>query len=416
MTNAPKVLYIQIAHGFSVEFRVFDRYTQCAGSKLVPHVLYNAYDSECDAAPRFQALGTRQEAPCTLYAMDFGWRLLEPKQSTWDKCKNRVRFFAASVVSAVRAAREINPDVVISSQQHWDCFVATEIAKRLRIPQIIHLHYTIGDYLRPFVLKRLRTADQIITVSKFIGKEALRHGVAPERVRTILNTVEQTPPVQQLREQLRHELGVPQGGFLLGNVARLDPQKGQEDILRAFALVLKQFPQTRLALVGSPTPWHPGYQTTLETLAMSLGVAEQTIFTGFRRDVPELLSAMDIFLHPSRREPFGQATAEASQAGLPVVAYAEGGTEEIVAHGVTGLLPPPKSGAQGLADAVQTLLSNAEMRESLGRAGRERMANPPFTPESGAEAFVQVVHDVIQRRPPFRPDRSAPTVQKGLMQ
>ncbi|MBC8140087.1 MAG: glycosyltransferase family 4 protein [Armatimonadetes bacterium] len=399
MNLSPIVLYVQIAHGFSVEFRTFERITRFAGSAITPHILYNAYDSTLDETPRFDALATRQGAPCAIHPLDFGWRLLEPRQSVWNRYTNRARFAVAALASAVRMARGINPDVVVSSQQHWDCYVATVIAKRLRIPHILHLHYTVGDYLRPTVLKRLRTADQIITVSEFIRGEALRHGVAPDKVRAILNTVDPVvPPPPGTRERLRRELGVPEGGFLLGNISRLDPQKGQADILTAFTTVLKQFPETRLALVGSETPWHPGYQRMLETLARTLGVAEQTVFTGFRRDVPELLAAMDVFLHPSRHEPFGQATAEASQAGLPVVAYAEGGTQEVVTHSETGLLPPPESGAFGLADAIATLLSDRAMRESFGRAGRERMANAPFAPVSGAEAFVETVCKVIGRQ------------------
>lgn len=399
MTDAPRVLYVQIAHGFSAEFRIFERFTQFAGSTLTPHVLYNAYDAKRDGSPRFAALTTRQDAPCRVHALDFGWRLLEPKQNVLSRYTNQARFVLSSLLSAVRIARRIQPDVVVSSQQHWDCYAATVIARRLRIPHIIHLHYTIGEYLRAFVLARLRTADRVITISEFIRSEALRHGVASERVHTIINPVDPvSSPPPGTRERLRRELGVPDSGFLLGNIARLDPQKGQEDVLKAFASVLQRFPETRLVIVGSETPWHPGYQKTLEALAANLGVAEQTIFTGFRRDVPELLAAMDVFLHPSRHEPFGQATAEASQAGLPVVAYAEGGAQEIVLHGETGLLAAPETGVTGLADAISSLLGDKARRETLGRAGRERMARIPFAPEAGAKAFVQVVRETIKRQ------------------
>ena len=187
------------------------------------------------------------------------------------------------------------------------------------------VYYTVGDYLRPSVLNRLRTCDQVIANSDFIRGEALRHGVAPERVRTILKPVDPaTPPVPQTRARIRAEFGVSDTGFLLGNIARLDPQKGQEDILRSFARIAPRFPEARLVIAGSETPWHVGYMRVLTDLATSLGVADKTVFAGFRRDVSDLLAGMDVFLHPSRHEPFGQATAEASQAGLPVVAYAEG--------------------------------------------------------------------------------------------
>ena len=398
MSDAPKVLYIQIAHAFSAEFRIFERFTQFAGSALQSHVLYNAWNPEKDATARFEALRHRQEAPFDLHSLDFGWRPLHPTPPRMQRYANQIRFIRA-FLPALRVAKAIRPDVVISCQQFWDCSIATFLAKFLHIPQIIHLHYTVGDYLRAPVLSRLRTCDQVITISDFIRQEALRGGVSETRIRTIINPVDPvTPPPPGTRERVRAELGIAPDEFLLGNIARLDPQKGQEDILHAFARVLSDFHTARLVIVGSETPWHVGYGKKLEALAASLGVSERVIFAGFRRDVPDLLAAMDVFLHPSRFEAFGQATAEASQAGLPVVAYAEGGAKEIVAHGITGLLPLPEAGPAGLAEATLQLLANPQQREAFGNAGRERMANPPFAPEAGAEAFVQAIQSVCRKQ------------------
>ena len=69
---APKLLYVQIVHAFSAEFRIFERFTQFAGNALCPHVLHNAYNQEADGTPRFNALTRRPDAPCAVHSLDFG--------------------------------------------------------------------------------------------------------------------------------------------------------------------------------------------------------------------------------------------------------------------------------------------------------------------------------------------------------
>ena len=93
---------------------------------------------------------------------------------------------------------------------------------------------------------------------------------------------------------------------------------------------------------------------------------------GFRRDVPDLMQAIDVMCLPSRREPFGLVYVEAALSGKPVIACDAGGAPEVIARNETGLLiPPPPENVAPLADAIFTILDNRAAAQAMGRRGRE---------------------------------------------
>ena len=104
-------------------------------------------------------------------------------------------------------------------------------------------------------------------------------------------------------------------------------------------------------------------------LAVSLGLASKVHFLGSRRDVPDLLNAMDIFVLPSYSEGVSLALLEAMAAGLPVIATAVGGLPEVVEDGATGLLIPPRDAA-ALARALTRLLADPAWAKTLGDQAR----------------------------------------------
>lgn len=292
----------------------------------------------------------------------------------------------------LRIARAYDPDIIYSSQQRWECLAGTYIARRLGKPQIIHLHYTIGPWLHRHPLQRLLSCDHVVTVSDFIRGQALRHGIPAERVTTIRNPVSPFPPPSPgARGSVRTELDVPADVPLIGIVARLDPLKGQDDTIAAFAKIAAASPAARLIIVGDgPT------RAALAAQAAETGLSDRIIFTGRRPDVPRILAALDVFVHPSRHEPFGLAVAEASAAGLPVIAYAEGGMSEIVVDGETGLLAPPGD-IDTLATNLAELLQKPDTARGMGAAGRQRIA-ANFRPEDAGREFAAILDRILTYR------------------
>jgi glycosyltransferase involved in cell wall biosynthesis len=376
------MLGIQIANGYSPEARVFAGLLATRADAYQAYVLHHTWASDSESTRLFAAAA---EADVTVF--DTGWRPGSRGRSIASKIAAHIRFRLV-LPRMLEAARRDDPDIIYSCQQHWDCFAATYIARHLNKPQIIHLHYTVGGYLRRPVLERLLTADHVVSVSDFIRQEALAHGVPPQRVTTIRNAIRPFPvPSPGTRETVRGELGVPARAPLIGIVARLDPGKGHDDTISAFAQAAHTNPDAYLVIVGEGTQ-----RQVLEAQVAQTGLGSRILFTGRRSDVPRLLAAFDVFSHPSRNDPCPLALLEASAAGLPVAAYAEGGANEIVRDSVTGLLAAPGS-VCGLAECFKQLLADSERARRLGEAGRQRIASE-FQPETAGKEFSKLITSI----------------------
>lgn len=168
----------------------------------------------------------------------------------------------------------------------------------------------------------------------------------------------------------RRELGLKEGGLVIGTVCRLvEPKKGLRFLLEAVVQLEKEVdgPSCQVLIVGDgPAEEH------LRVMAQQLGIASRVIFAGVRRDIPQLLPLLDAFVLPSLYEGFGIAILEAMAAGRPVVATTVGGIPEFVTHGETGILVKPGD-ATALARAIQTILANPEDACQMGLRGQRHV-------------------------------------------
>ncbi len=287
------------------------------------------------------------------------------------------------------AARRFQPDLVYSAQQRWDLRIATPIARALGCPQVVHLHYTVGPYLGRGMIDTLRGAAMVIAISAYIRDDAIRNGTPAEQVSLVYNSTP-IPPRPTSRDEARHvlrdELGFPANALLIGMVARLTENKGQEHLIQAVLPILRADSRTHLLLVGTEDPRPRGITERIRETARQHSVISQVHLLGHRRDVPRILDGLDIFAHPSRFEPFSLSILEAMAHGLPVVAWREGGPAEIVADGQTGFLVEPMD-IDGLTAALRSLLDDKCLRATFGTRGRERV-EATFSPETAASAFV----------------------------
>ena len=155
----------------------------------------------------------------------------------------------------------------------------------------------------------------------------------------------------------------------VGIVKSLEPKYGVEFLIRAFAQSQKKFPNIRLLIVGD------GYLgESLKKLAFELHVFDKTEFTGRvpHDHVPQWLNRIDVFVNPSihESETFGVAVLEAAAAEIPVVVSQIGGLPEVVQDGITGFLVPPRD-VHALAEKIELLVSDENLRRRMGKAGRE---------------------------------------------
>jgi glycosyltransferase involved in cell wall biosynthesis len=174
------------------------------------------------------------------------------------------------------------------------------------------------------------------------------------------------------RARLRAEWGVPPDGLLIGTIGNINRFKGYTYFLQAARLIKEQAKTARFLIVGRKLDTDPGYWEQLQRLAAEGGLADSVTYTGFREDVPAVLSALDVFVLPSVLESCPNVVLEAMAMKVPVVATDVGATSEQLIDGATGLLVP-SADAAALAAAVLAYLRKprAEVDRML-RAARQR--------------------------------------------
>lgn len=209
-------------------------------------------------------------------------------------------------------------------------------------------------------------ADGILNVAQYCADFLAARGVAADKLTVVHNGIPDFEAAPGVRERIRAEWGFEPGHVLIGVASRLDPVKGLEHLVRAFADIAGTEPAARLVLMGDGT-----VRADLEAQAGALGVRERVLFAGMRADVPDCLAALDVFALPSLSEAHSIGLLEAMRAGLPIVATDVGGNTESVRDGREGLIVAPADAA-GLAAALGRMLAEPSLRERLGAAARQR--------------------------------------------
>ncbi|MDQ0321103.1 glycosyltransferase involved in cell wall biosynthesis [Pararhizobium capsulatum DSM 1112] len=247
------------------------------------------------------------------------------------------------------------------------------------------------------------TTDAVITVSGRVRDGIIRSGIAPgDKVVSIHNGIEagRFPTDRDRASAIRHTFGIEDSHPLIVTVARLVWFKGLHDLIDAAALVLEKEPNARFLIVGS------GPQLDeLRAKTVALGIADRVIFAGERRDVPDILSAADIFALTSVSEGLPISILEAMAAGLPVVATDVGGISELVAEGETGFLVPAREPRE-IANRILRLTADAGLRQSFGTAGRDRVTKA-FSPEQMVTQTTRLYHQLLAAKAAGREPRYA---------
>ena len=214
--------------------------------------------------------------------------------------------------------------------------------------------------------------DAGIAISQSLSQFAVEvEGAPPEKIHTIpygLDFQRLTPHIQKAtRQAMRQQIGLDAEAVVVGMVCRLVEQKGLSYGLQALARVLPQFPDACCVIAGEGP-----LRAELEAEAKALGLRDCVHFLGWRDDVADLMTALDLLLVPSLWEGFGLVILEAMARQLPVIASAVSAIPEIIVQGETGLLVPPRD-VEGLAEALAMLLADRPLRRYLGQNGEDRL-------------------------------------------
>ena len=219
-----------------------------------------------------------------------------------------------------------------------------------------------------------RRAGAVLPVSQAVASRLARDGMDASKVHVIHNGIdpERFRPLLDSR-QVRQKFNLPSDAPLVAVVGQLTPWKGHDVLLRAWGELRRRSSRAVLLIVGSAL-WHDDakWEDRLKSLADNLRLEGSVRFLWRQSDVASIVGAASILVVPSLAEPFGRVALEAMALSKPVVGTNAGGLPEVVADGVTGVLVPPGD-AQALADAMERVLTDAQLAERLGRAGAARV-------------------------------------------
>ena len=236
----------------------------------------------------------------------------------------------------------------------------------------VPLSQELGDYLR----EQVRVPDA--------------------KIRPICNGVD----VEHFRPRQKHDRNhiLPPGfatedSILIGTVGRLEVIKDQLTLVRAFSELCSKSPddkRLRLMLIGAGSQ-----QDRIEAQIAKDGIRDRVWLAGSREDITELLTAMDVYVLPSLAEGISNTLLEAMACGLPVVATRVGGNAELVKEDETGLLVP-RADPQEMAQALGLYINDSKLRESHGKAARER-AVTQFSITNMTDRYLGVYDELCQR-------------------
>jgi glycosyltransferase involved in cell wall biosynthesis len=195
--------------------------------------------------------------------------------------------------------------------------------------------------------------------------------VAPrEKFTTVYSGMDVEPflAANEHRQAARAAYGFDREDIVVGKIARLFHLKGHEYLIAAAEAVTAVQPRVKFLLVGDGV-----LRESLQAKIAAAGLKDHFVFAGLvdPSQIPALLGAMDILVHTSLREGLARALPQALIAGKPVVSYDVDGAREVVIDDVTGYLAPARS-VEPLSEALSKLAGDADLRERLGREGRER--------------------------------------------
>jgi len=228
-------------------------------------------------------------------------------------------------------------------------------------------------------------SDRVVAVSDVVMEQARAEGTPQDKLLTIPNSVSTTELPSGRPIQF-------QGEPVIGTVARLHNDKGNDTLIQALPRVLDHLPNARLVLVGEgPERSH------LESLARSLGVSGRVELLGSRTDIPDLLASFDMFALPSRREGLPNALLEAMVGRLPVITTGVGGVPEVIEDGVNGLLVQPESHDE-LATKIVELWADCDLRRRLGDAARQTAISRYGGLDRELSAYEALFASLLDRR------------------
>lgn len=318
-----------------------------------------------------------------------------------DEAKHPVHSLWPGTAGRIRSLLRAHPVDLLHTQKYSQTLVASiatlGVGAAPAIVSTVHSRRRFRGRRRKLVGMWLaRRVSRFVAVSESVRQDILSsiRGVPPDKVATIRNGIEPLPFINQETppEEARAALGLPQEGFLIGTLGRLDPTKAHCQLIDAFHTFARENPNTYLVIAGEGR-----LRPQLEAQIASLGFKDRVILLGHCPRAPLFLRSLDLFVLSSLREGLPLALLEAMASGLPVVSTRAGGVPE-AAEGVEGCVLVDIGDVGGIASGFRAMYqSSEEERARMGGANRRRVLEH-FTCQRMVTDMMVVYESVLKER------------------
>ena len=240
----------------------------------------------------------------------------------------------------------------------------------------------------------LKWTDVLIANSRSVAASYAKHISKNQRVEVIYNGVDldQFRPGGASNSKSRFKIRDKE--FVIGQIGRINPKKGQDIFIKALAYVAQTRPFVRALIIGDTNIDHGQcFQEELEQLVVEQGLRNKITFTGFVEDIADLYRALDLVVIASQEEGFNRTLIEAMAVAKPVVATDSGGPLEIIQEGKTGFLVPCRN-PEALAKKILRLIDDPKLASELGVNGRQRVEKH-FSIEKNVKAIEGVYSSLV---------------------
>ena len=238
--------------------------------------------------------------------------------------------------------------------------------------------------------------DLITTISNVIRQNVINTcPITPDKVEVIYNGIDIKifQEAGKKRNQTRAVMDISDE-IAVGMFGRFSPGKGHEELLNAARIILDKKYNVKFWIVGEASFGEDQYAKNIYELSKKLNLNDSVKFLGYRKNVPELMSAIDILAVPSHAEAFGNVAIEGMASAKPVVASNTDGLLDIVIDGETGIQFPPGNSVL-LSEALIRLIENEDLRIKFGNAGLKRvseMFNEKIQFKKFESRFTELIH------------------------
>ena len=242
----------------------------------------------------------------------------------------------------------------------------------------------------------LELCDNVICISEFVARE-ISELVGESKIKKIYDPVAVAETIGlDERYSARHELDLKEDATVISSVAMLDPRKGHDVAIMAFARLARKYPYAVLLIVGGTyNDRENAEQARLQKIALDAGVGSRVVFSGYVAEMRKVYAASDIVLALSKDgEAFGRIPLEAAAHGRVAIATTVGATPELVRDGITGYCVPPND-PDAVAVFCELVLKDVDLARRIGSTGREHVAHQ-FHPDTIARQVENVYEQLLK--------------------